>query len=253
LQIAKDIVLHFESATSQIVVIEVSQEIEINISDEMASLEHEDIVKRTIAAVQRALVATNDMGLQKLAAWHEVPRSVFNIGGAGVSWFSTSGHLQRVHTGIDNLEITKKVFTWLASNQREESDRLNLCIDRLNSSMSPTSTENRAIDLTIALKTLTTQESDPNELLTDRIATRTACLCRQTLEDRKSIKKAVKTFYGKFRSAAIHSGRIKQKDLEKNPSLFLNINSLVREAIQKLILEYEGRIDWEEFDLRLEN
>ena len=77
LQIAKDIVLHFESATSQIVAIEVSQKIEINISDEMASLEHEDIVKRTIAAVQRALVATNDMGLQKLAAWHEVPRSVF--------------------------------------------------------------------------------------------------------------------------------------------------------------------------------
>lgn len=143
----------------------------------------------------------------------------------------------------DEIATIKRLIVQYLALDPVQKSGLAVPLQRLRQAQLRVSKGDQAIDLCIALESLTGDGG--NGELTHKVSNRTARRCATSLVERQSISKTVKRLYG-IRSKVVHGGN-PQEDPDWAITVQTSLN-LCAQMIQQIITDGETP-NWKEFDL----
>ena len=179
------------------------------------------------------------------AEWVE-PDPATPIGTSRTGWQAPADRSFRETTSVDSGQIDRigELFSAFRVVPTDQQMRLAVAIQRVNRSIRALSVMDQAIELGIALEALFVPES--RGIPSARLYLRAARFLGSDLSERRRHHGAIKALYG-LRSAAVHSGRLSQKQLRAARDVLPTGRGFLFDALEKVIEAPVG--DWTEVEL----
>lgn len=133
-------------------------------------------------------------------------------------------------------EIDKSIYLHdcLVNLNRKTLEKLRIPVNRWIKSKTPQSSEDKIIDLAIALESLYLSDiSEPTEL-SFRLRLYAAWYLREKVKDRKELMKDFSEIY-EWRSSIVHNGRLPKKEIGRKKNGKKKTRSYTREEISEFI------------------